>query len=730
MAQPLAERLRPKTLDDYIGQKHLVGPGAVLRKMIDAGRISSFILWGPPGVGKTTLAQIIANKLETPFYTLSAVTSGVKDVRDVIEKARSNRFFSQASPILFIDEIHRFSKSQQDSLLGAVETGVVTLIGATTENPSFEVIRPLLSRCQLYVLKSLEKEDLLEKIMPFQQLRVHIPFATKDLTAYTRSGKKIRIMANPYLTEENLTFTVECDDPYWARLQSIRCKWYIAFGRYSDTQDSWKYKMKASHTREAVAIALNMAYMFSSERFKTALYEFGPLHSNNDKTEIDKTALLANVLNHRGLTFGYTTGVMGLGGGTTFGMHEVCYLEHYADDKSITETIFHEFAHCVGYGHAGNMTYEQTGPGWITLCNNVYVALSLDKELPVYSRRFLHTRWSRNRYFDDIYVASKHIIEDPELDALDGGLSPLRGETDRGGNDGEPVAFKLDYTDLPGATGTTFRPKDVYVYGDTLYAVNDADNQYSVEVFGLAGGGKKHLGSIKEWKHGEATGKFGGRPNGITRANDKIYVTHEGSRTEIFDAKSHQFLTCIGNGSWGTGPTQTVHAFDVLLYKGLVMIHDKRYVNFVEEQAIQSGVTPRIYVRSEHLGETNGTYGMAVDEQTGLLYSTHPAKRIDLFAPDGIREGVSPKRTGQLAYKNVPYDLDFYEGRLFVSSNGTEKFCEVNPRTGEIMKDHTTIGGITLQAPEKFCIRRHTLFITDRVKNGTCVYAIPMSELK
>ena len=162
MAQPLAERMRPKTLDDYIGQKHLVGEGAVLRRMIDSGRISSFILWGPPGVGKTTLAQIIANRLETPFYTLSAVTSGVKDVRDVIDKARSNRFFSQQSPILFIDEIHRFSKSQQDSLLGAVETGVVTLIGATTENPSFEVIRPLLSRCQLYVLKSLEKDDLLE----------------------------------------------------------------------------------------------------------------------------------------------------------------------------------------------------------------------------------------------------------------------------------------------------------------------------------------------------------------------------------------------------------------------------------------------------------------------------------------------------------------------------------------------------------------------------------------
>lgn len=161
MSEPLAERMRPRTLDDYVGQQHLVGPGAVLRKMIDTGHISSFILWGPPGVGKTTLAQIVANMLQVPFYTLSAVTSGVKDVRAVIERAKSGRFFNSASPILFIDEIHRFSKSQQDSLLGAVERGVVTLIGATTENPSFEIIRPLLSRCQLYVLKSLEASDLL-----------------------------------------------------------------------------------------------------------------------------------------------------------------------------------------------------------------------------------------------------------------------------------------------------------------------------------------------------------------------------------------------------------------------------------------------------------------------------------------------------------------------------------------------------------------------------------------
>lgn len=158
---PLAERMRPESLDDYVGQSHLIGPNAVLRRMIDSGNISSIILWGPPGVGKTTLAKIISHKLQRPFFTLSAISSGVKDVREVIEKAKQSRFFNPDPPILFIDEIHRFSKSQQDSLLAAVETGVFVLIGATTENPSFEVISPLLSRCQVYVLKSLERDDLI-----------------------------------------------------------------------------------------------------------------------------------------------------------------------------------------------------------------------------------------------------------------------------------------------------------------------------------------------------------------------------------------------------------------------------------------------------------------------------------------------------------------------------------------------------------------------------------------
>ena len=205
---PLAERMRPKTLDEYIGQKHLVGEGAILRQMIESGNIASFILWGPPGVGKTTLARIIAHELQRPFYTLSAVTSGVKEVRDVIDKAKrsaslNSGLFAPAdsrSPILFIDEIHRFSKSQQDSLLGAVEEGTITLVGATTENPSFEVITPLLSRCQVYVLKSLDKSDLLEllnRVLTQDAYIKSLGLQVKDTEALLRySGGDARKLLN------------------------------------------------------------------------------------------------------------------------------------------------------------------------------------------------------------------------------------------------------------------------------------------------------------------------------------------------------------------------------------------------------------------------------------------------------------------------------------------------------------------------------------------------------
>ncbi len=178
--QPLAERMRPHSLDQFIGQEHLVGENAVLRAMIASGKLTSFILWGPPGVGKTTLAKIIASQLDRPFYSLSAINSGVKDVREVIEKAQKQSFFTRPNPVLFIDEIHRFNKAQQDSLLGSVEQGIVTLIGATTENPSFEVISPLLSRCQVYVMKSLEKKELLSLLD--RAITTDIILKTKNIT--------------------------------------------------------------------------------------------------------------------------------------------------------------------------------------------------------------------------------------------------------------------------------------------------------------------------------------------------------------------------------------------------------------------------------------------------------------------------------------------------------------------------------------------------------------------
>ena len=220
MAKPLAERLRPQNLDEYVGQKHLVGSGGILRKMIETRRVSSFIMWGPPGVGKTTLAQIIANAMHSPFYVLSAINSGVKDVRDVIDKARNNRFFDSPVPILFIDEIHRFSKSQQDSLLAAVEKGIVTLIGATTENPSFEVIRPLLSRCQVYVLKSLTNEDLKElleravhKDIYLKERKIEIQ-ETEALLRYSGGDARkllniVDLIANSYDENDTIVFNNE-----------------------------------------------------------------------------------------------------------------------------------------------------------------------------------------------------------------------------------------------------------------------------------------------------------------------------------------------------------------------------------------------------------------------------------------------------------------------------------------------------------------------------------------
>ncbi len=574
----------------------------------------------------------------------------------------------------------------------------------------------------------------LEKLEAFQQLRVHLPLDTEDITAMTRSGKTIKIMANPHLSAANFTFTVESDSPYWQTLKSITVDWDVWFGRYDPNHQNWKYPLHACHAREGVAFALNLTYMFSTSDFADKVNGWGPLYKDGNRTPVDRAALIQAARNRRGICYGLVSGsVVGLGGGNTFGLAEYVYFGHYADDDAWPETAFHEFSHILGFGHAGNMTYYPTKePGFTVLGCELYEKLCLEKRMPVYSRRFLHSRKSKTTYagIAGSYHKSKHIIEDPELDEIDGGLMP-QGTTDLLGNGGDPVSFTLDHTAVPGAAAATFQPKDAFVYNDTLYVVNDADKNYSVELFNIAGGKLTHLKSIREWTRLDGSaGTFNDRPNGVLQANGRIYVTHHGSRTEIFDARDQSYITCLGNGNWGNGSGQTVHAYDAVAHNGLVAIHDKRKVVFLEEAMIGRMEPLQRITCTENVGETEGTYGMAVDTATNTLYSTHPRNRIDLFDLTQIRESIELKRSNSFEYKNSPYALDFYDGRLFVSSNGDEKFCEVDPKTGTILKNHTTIGGITLQAPEKFCIRRGTLFIVDRVKGGMKLYAIPMSQLQ
>lgn len=576
----------------------------------------------------------------------------------------------------------------------------------------------------------------LEKLMPFQQLRLKLAFATENITAQTRSGKTIKIMANPHLAGSDLSFEIECDAPYYQTLQSIKSHCRIRFQNFSQlspgTYGDWP--LRAYQAREGVAIALNMMYMFSSPEFEAELKAWGPLYSNTNVL-VDKDVLIKQPVGHGELKFGcvHRGSIGGLGNGGIFCLADHCFYEHYADDASSTENMFHEFAHCIGYlSHAGNMTYGNGTLGWTALCNKVYVELSVAKKLPIYSRRFMHTRkTAKNQYTSNTqYRASAHIIEDPELDEIDGGLAPT-GTTDLNGENGNALSFSMDYTAVPGATATTFRPKDVYVYNDTMYVVNDAKDNYSLEIFNIKDGKVSHLKSIREWTRADgATEHFLGEPNGVTQANGKIYVTHTGSRTEVFDAADQSFITCLGTGSWGASATQTVHAFDVVLHNGMMLIHDKRYLVVAEERMLGLLNPMLVFARSENLGEVAGTYGMAVDTVNNILYTTHPANRIDLFDLSAIREYQEIKRSGNFTYKNSPYALDFYDKKLYVSSNGDEKFCEVDPETGAILKNYTTIGGITLQAPEKFCIRRKTLFIIDRIADGVRLYAIPMSELK
>ncbi len=567
----------------------------------------------------------------------------------------------------------------------------------------------------------------------FAEYHRTLPILAESKLFVTRSGKEIQIMANPHLSASDFSLTASCSDSYYQKLISTKCKFRVCFSAY-DQAGYWKSPLLAAHARETVAIMLNFAYMFPSSEFAEELEKYrGKLHSDNNLTLVDVDRLLEQVISHSDFRVGHVSGVNGLGGGGTYGLNEWCFLEHYADDTNETHTIFHELGHCLGYGHDGNMTYEQTGPGWITLCNTVYTRLCIEKKLPVYSRRFMHTRKNGKLYGAARYQRSKYVIEDPELDAIDGGLAPALNADDENYEEGTSLACVISYKDIPGAAKETFAPKDVCVCKNRIYIVNDASGEYSLEVLEENEGKITHVKSVKEWTENAGTGTFAGKPTGVTVAHGKVYVTNEGSRTDVFDESTLEFITCIGNGSWGESSTQTVHAFDVLVKRGCVFIRDKRRVCVFMESDAVAGSYQKVanYCRSINMGEAMGTYGQATGTD-GLLYTTHQNNRkLYVFDCNSMREQTEweARRVTDLPFS--PYDVAFAGERMFVSfargKNQPVALAEVNKENGAILKDYTSVGGHVFQDAEKMTFSRQTLFVIDRT--GHAVIGIPVNEL-
>lgn len=551
-------------------------------------------------------------------------------------------------------------------------------------------------------------------VLPFQEFKMKLPFLERAKVYYTRSGEEVTIDAHPDIVAENISLRVECGDPVYQGMINVKPKWDIWFGKYSGS--NWG-NFRPHLAREAVALSLNMAAMFSSSLFDEELEKWrGKLINNEQIVDID--VLKKQITNHGGLCYGRVVNVVGLGGGNTFGLGEYVYLTHYADDANGSDTPYHELAHCLGYGHSGNMTYYPAEGGFPTICMKVYSQLSVSKKLPVYSRRFLHTRRNKNLVENkNVYTSSKYIIDDPELDAIDGGLGLAPMETDRAGDEGSPLSFTLSVLDIPGATVETFHPKAVHLYGNTLYVANDAPGHYSLEVFDVSSGNVRHVKSMVEWMNGDKKETFAGEPNGVTRSYGKIYVTNTGSRTDVFDAETYEFITCIGTGTWGEGGYQTVHAFDVTASQGAVFIRDKRKLVVVLEQDVQPGSAARvpIYSRSVNLQEAMGTYAVAA-RNDGFLYVTAQNKNIIyLFDPADIRAGdtgFAPYLV-TLGFEKSPQSIAFVGDRLFVTLRVDDKrseLWEISPKNGKLLQDFTD----SMVYPEKIAGTRHTLLVVDR----------------
>ena len=491
-------------------------------------------------------------------------------------------------------------------------------------------------------------------VLPFQEFKMKLPFLERAKVYYTRSGEEVTIDAHPDIVAENISLRVECGDPVYQGMINVKPKWDIWFGKYSGS--NWG-NFRPHLAREAVALSLNMAAMFSSSLFDEELEKWrGKLINNEQIVDID--VLKKQITNHGGLCYGRVVNVVGLGGGNTFGLGEYVYLTHYADDANGSDTPYHELAHCLGYGHSGNMTYYPAEGGFPTICMKVYSQLSVSKNLPVYS-----------------------------------------------------------VLDIPGATVETFHPKAVHLYGNTLYVANDAPGHYSLEVFDVSSGNVRHVKSMVEWMNGDKKETFAGEPNGVTRSYGKIYVTNTGSRTDVFDAETYEFITCIGTGTWGEGGYQTVHAFDVTASQGAVFIRDKRKLVVVLEQDVQPGSAARvpIYSRSVNLQEAMGTYAVAA-RNDGFLYVTAQNKNIIyLFDPADIRAGdtgFAPYLV-TLGFEKSPQSIAFVGDRLFVTLRVDDKrseLWEISPKNGKLLQDFTD----SMVYPEKIAGARHTLLVVDR----------------
>ena len=556
-----------------------------------------------------------------------------------------------------------------------------------------------------------------EKIMPFQQFRMQLPFAKEDVMVTTRNGKRIQIMANEHISHENLSFRIECDAPYYKTLKSIKSHCKIWFGRYHANQDIWRWPVRAYHTREAVAIALNMFYMFSSDEFAQALHEYGHLYNNANKTPIDKNEILRRAINHGGLCFGRVSGVLGTGGGNTYGLSEGVYIGHYPDDIGDPHTLFHEFAHCMGYGHDGNMTYENGGTGWTPLCQKLYTQFCLDKKMPVYSRRFMHTRrYAANKYDIPAYSSSAHIIEDPELDELDGGLN--RGKeflpTDWGEKeDAKPLSFTLDYT-TAGVEQNNYAPQGLYVHGDSLYVTNDIRNgSFSMDIYDLSTGKPVHKKRIDQWTNpNNNTEAALPKPVEVLYSNGKIYLCGGNGMLLVFDGKTSECIRTFNYNPYPVG----LAASD-----GVVYIYRNWATAFAEHNLSFGpiGHSPSIVSHSEN--------SMTADYDGNIYAIDYHNKRMMQIDPKHLM-AFKLELGREIKFAENPRHATWSaDGRLFASF-ANNKFCEMNPKTGEMIKDYTTIGNITLKTPGRCIIRHNTLFIVDR--GAKTLYAIPMNELK